>query len=287
MSRAAIAILVSFAVAIGAITHGGFLVAIIGATTTAIAQGRTPIAEPSPTPSIYEYDDDDLGPSQVYWVDEFGTLDPLPAAGSREEKVWLTFLRVASLKFAAKVIADYTVGDNPRSDTLAYVAKYEDSPYWTLAVNLDGSDQPEVLIPTLVHEYAPLLSLGRDQMTGSSDDCETIDLYEGCLREEAWLWQFSEIFWSDYDDAPDPENSDWDVTDPFYAEHEDDFVSDYAATNVIEDFAESFMVYVIEDAPIGDSVAAEKLRFFEAIPEFAAIRDRLRAEFASDLGIVP
>ena len=73
----------------------------------------------------------------------------------------------------------------------------------------------------------------------------------------------------------------------FYAEHEDDFVSDYAATNVIEDFAESFMVYVIEDAPIGDSVAAEKLRFFEAIPELAAIRDRLRAEFASDLGIVP
>ena len=287
VSRAAIAILISFAVAIGAITHGGFLVAAIGTTTSVLAGGTAGPGAPDPSPSVYEYDDEDLGAARVYWVDGQGVLDPLPPAGSREEQVWETFLRVTSISFAAKVIGDYTVGDNPQGETLAYVAKYDDSPYWTLAVNLAGSDQPEVLIPTLVHEYAHLLSLGRDQMEAAADDCATLDLVEGCLRASAALWAFQGEFWSDLEDAPAPDNGDWDVTDEFYARYEDQFVSDYAATNVIEDFAETFMVYVIEDAPTGDSVAADKLRFMATVPGFPAIRDRIRGEFADDLGIVP
>ncbi len=59
------------------------------------------------------------------------------------------------------------------------------------------------------------------------------------------------------------------ITDAFYTEHEEDFVSAYAATNVVEDFAESFMLFV--------------LLLFSEYPELVEIRDRIRSEFAGEL----
>ncbi len=68
----------------------------------------------------------------------------------------------------------------------------------------------------------------------------------------------------------------------FYQDHEDDFVSDYAATNVSEDFrfAETFAAYVVRAGRgcrrLGDRA---QFRFFDAVPEYADARDRIRAEF--------
>lgn len=63
-------------------------------------------------------------------------------------------------------------------------------------------------------------------------------------------------------------------------------MSDYAATNAIEDAAETFMTFVLEDEPTGDSMVARKLEFFWGYPELVAIRERIRTEFADDLGLV-
>ena len=62
-------------------------------------------------------------------------------------------------------------------------------------------------------------------------------------------------------------------------------MSDYAATNVVEDVAESFMTWVIEDSTSGTSLVAQKLAFFDDYPSLVGIRDRLRTEFADDLGL--
>ncbi|MEC8762510.1 MAG: hypothetical protein VXY40_07145, partial [Actinomycetota bacterium] len=62
-------------------------------------------------------------------------------------------------------------------------------------------------------------------------------------------------------------------------DHEEDFVSDYAATNVVEDFAESFMTFVLEPEPDDDTVIGQKLLFFWDRPEYVEIRDHVRAEF--------
>ncbi|MDP3208256.1 MAG: hypothetical protein Q8M65_03830, partial [Rhodoglobus sp.] len=100
------------------------------------------------------------------------------------------------------------------------------------------------------------------------------------------LAAFLDEFWFDYgDSAPSADNSDADVAWEFYLEHEEDFVSDYAATNVVEDVAECFMTWVIEDAPSGASTVGAKLAFFENYPAFVAARDRIRAEFSDDLGL--
>lgn len=55
--------------------------------------------------------------------------------------------------------------------------------------------------------------------------------------------------------------------------------------NVVEDIAESFMTFVLEDRPRGDSVAAQKLEFFWQQPGFVPMRDRIRAEFSHELGL--
>lgn len=60
-------------------------------------------------------------------------------------------------------------------------------------------------------------------------------------------------------------------------------MDDYAATNVVEDIAESFAAWVIEDDVSGDSMVADKLAFFDDYPELVAIRDRIRTEFAGEL----
>ena len=56
----------------------------------------------------------------------------------------------------------------------------------------------------------------------------------------------------------------------FFDKHKDDFVTEYATTNPVEDFAESFMYYVIEEPIVGDSTKAQKIKFFN---QFKSVQD--------------
>jgi hypothetical protein len=304
VNRSAVAWLVVASVLVGATVHGGAL-------AVALVDGPFPTPWSASTPSgttpqgdertdvdawepLVQYEDPDLGLVDSYWVDEAGELEPRPVHGSIEDLVWEVFLRVTSAPFASKVVIEYLVGDAPNSDTLAYVAKGEDHEYWSLAVNLDVAEYPDLLVPTLVHEYAHLLSLARGELdpAATANTCTTVHVWEGCLRQTSMLWAFQERFWEGAVGAPGPENDDWELADAYYVEHEDDFVSDYAAMNVVEDFAESFMVYVMEEVSLtgtiaDGSIASAKVAFFAEYPELVAIRDRIRAEFAAELGFAP
>jgi hypothetical protein len=228
-------------------------------------------------------DDDDFGSVEVYSVVD-GELQP--AASGLTQTVWDTFVRVVTPDFAADVMSQYRVGDAPDSDTLAYVYQDDDPDHWILAANLATSEDEQSLIATLVHEYAHILTLPASQMDLDEASCATIELSEGCARDDSYLLAFEEQFWSGYGDtAPAPDNDDADVAYDFYLAHEEDFVSDYAATNVVEDIAESFMTFVLEDRPTADTVTAAKLGFFWNYPELEAIRERIRSEFSSELGL--
>ncbi|MBX3098077.1 MAG: NADH:ubiquinone oxidoreductase subunit 4 (chain M) [Salinibacterium sp.] len=229
-------------------------------------------------------EDDDFGTVEVYTVNSDGTLDP-EASGLTAE-IWDTFIRVATLDVVSKVMTQYRVGDAPDSDTLAYVYQDDDPSRWILAANLATSENHNDLVATLVHEYAHILTLGQDEVTGDYSSCDTIVLDEGCADADSAILGFEEQFWAPYgDSAPALNNADADVAYDFYLAHEDDFVSDYAATNAVEDIAESFMTWVVEDDPTGTSVVAQKFAFFDAYPTLVAVRERIRAEFADDLGL--
>ena len=293
MNRSAIAWIVIAAVVASTTVQGGTLALLLGADRSApivSAEGfGGDTTTVDPWEPLVQYDDPDLGLVDSYWVDEFGDLEPRPVHRSTQAEVWHTFQRVATPTFTAKVVVEYIVGDDPDADLLAYVLKNDDTDYWTLAVNLDVADSPDVLVPTLVHEYAHLLSLGRGELDPTVDAaaCATIALWEGCLRDTSMLWAFQQRFWSGQVGAPDAENDDWDVVGEYYEGREDDFVSDYAAMNVVEDFAESFMVFVMEEAPTDGSIASAKIAFFTEYPALVAARERIRGEFGSELGFVP
>lgn len=238
-----------------------------------------------PSAGITTEDDDDFGSVDIYQV-VAGQLQPV--ASGLTQDVWDTFVRVVTPDFASEVMTQYRVGDAPDSDTLAYVYQDDDPDYWILATNLATSEDKPSLIATLVHEYAHILTLDGTQMDRAADACPTIELSEGCALDESYLLSFEQQFWAAYgDSAPAVDNDDSDVAYDFYLAHEEDFVSDYAATNVVEDIAESFMTFVLQDEPADAtaSVTAAKLDFFWQYPELEAIRERIRTEFADELGL--
>lgn len=221
--------------------------------------------------------DEDFGTVEVYDVLTDGSLSP-EATGTTAE-VWELFQRIATVDFTAEVMLQYRVGDAPDSDTLAYVYQDSDPQYWILAANLATADDEELLVATLIHEYAHILTLATDEFDPAGTCDADIELMEGCPAEDSVLGAFRERFWDGYgDEAPAGDNTDPDIAWDFYLANEDDFVSDYAATNVVEDIAESFAVWVMEASSDGDSVVGEKLRFFDEYPELSAIRERIRAE---------
>ncbi len=222
------------------------LAALVFAVSTLAITAVDFLSRSGPAPTI---EDEDLGTLDVYSVQADATLDPLPTGLAAA--VWETYVRVVGADFAGSMMSTFQTGSNVDSDTLAYVIRTTgDVDRWDLAANLAYSDVPSELIATLVHEYAHILSLDVAQVEPFAKSCDTIELDEGCADADSYIVEFDREFWAEYgDEAPDPTNIDEDIADDFYADHEEDFVSAYAATNLVEDFAESFMIYVLEETP--------------------------------------
>ena len=73
------------------------------------------------------------------------------------------------------------------------------------------------------------------------------------------------------------DTGDWDAIDQFYADNADQFVTDYAATNPVEDLAETFTAFVLEERPTGTTIATQKVELLWGDPEMVALRDEIRA----------
>lgn len=219
--------------------------------------------------------DEDVGTVEVYDVTESGELDP-PATGDAAD-AWALYVDLVGADVAGASILQFKVGDAPESDTLAYVYQDRDPQYRTLVVNLAIVDEPDLLAATLVHEHAHVFSYAESQFDPRPTSCDTFEVAEGCVLPHAYLWAFYEQFWAGYPDHPDLENVDGDIAYEFYLQNEEDFVSDYAATNIGEDFAESFMTYVLEGDWSPSTPTGAKLSFFDDYPELAELREQMRA----------
>ena len=126
-------------------------------------------------------------------------------ASGLTQEVWDTFVRVVTPDVASQIMSQYRVGDAPKSDTLAYVYQDDDPEHWVLATNLATSEDKPSLIATLVHEYAHILTLTGTEMNRDEHSCATIELSEGCARDDSYLLAFQEQFWAAYgDSAPRP-----------------------------------------------------------------------------------
>lgn len=202
------------------------------------------------------------------------------AADPDLDGVWSLLADIAGER--ADRIATVDVSDDEDESTMASMARdAEDPALWHAEINMAWALDPAELERTLVHEYAHMMSLSEDDAGEVSGACPTFQYSEGCLDDDAVLTRFLDTFWAgDPEGAVDESADEDDATERWEdADGSRGFVSEYAATNGAEDFAESFATFVIDwptlDVPEG-STAAAKVRFLADDPAMDAERDRIR-----------
>jgi hypothetical protein len=62
-----------------------------------------------------------------------------------------------------------------------------------------------------------------------------------------------------------------------------EFVTEYAATNIGEDMAETFAYFVLRPKPSGSAVKDQKILYYYQFGELVSLRDRMRAAIGNDV----
>ncbi|MCF6139061.1 hypothetical protein [Pseudalkalibacillus berkeleyi] len=194
----------------------------------------------------------------------------------QQQSLWETFSEMIPAE-KRKMITHFGFYTDGPDDTLAYVEQMDGQPAeWGMYIDVQDGKNASIF-PTIVHEYGHVMSLGVDQTNHMSDECDTLSLDEGCVDEDSYIYLFHKSFWEDlqldWEDSVDPEDSD--SVYAFYEDRSDQFVNDYAATNVVEDFAESFAYYVFQPLPSETRIREEKIAFFDQFPELITLRGEI------------
>ena len=186
-------------------------------------------------------------------------------------------------------ISNLLVFSDGSENTLAYVIQDENSTKWTVAVDLiDSIDYKgnfsRDFIDTLIHEFMHLITLNDSQMDLNIYEFgESYTIDEGSLKPDSYLNEFYNKFWKNHQeqiylqkrtDYPADEK-DY-LTQIFYEKHQNEFISEYAATSPEEDISETFMEFVLKNKPDGKEIKYEKIRFLYNYSELVNLRNYIR-----------
>jgi hypothetical protein len=230
-------------------------------------------------------------------------VEPIFLDPDWHREIWLFAHNLLPNDLLRNEVVQFVIFTDGVDETLAYVQPLEEDPEkWLLAIDIADVDaagslvNPE-FVHTLVHEFAHILTLENDQVPpdyeaielfaeGSEEIsdtqyyCETYYPGEGCALGDSFINLFFQSFWQDiYDEHPQDEEDEEGLAD-FYAQYEEQFVTDYAATTPAEDIAESFTYFVLHDKPEDPSIASQKVRFFYDFPRLVQMRQQVRRELA-------
>lgn len=171
---------------------------------------------------------------------------------------------------------------------MAYVVNEDDGlREWTISIdpkdafNEDGSFHKE-LDHTIIHEFAHILTLNHAQMENVQGN-GTYENEEGDLAVASYLNLFYQKFWKpiimEHTKMVErnPEEGSYD----FYDKYQNQFVSDYAATNPEEDIAETFTHFVLHGKPEGKTISDQKIQFMYQFEELV----KMRAAIRTNLGL--
>lgn len=187
-------------------------------------------------------------------------------------------------RYVEQYLSEFVIFSDGLDETLAYVEPLDESfGVWALGVDPADSVNTQLFTATIVHELAHLLSLNSEQINPESDSCHpTYVIMETCVIPSSYVAGLFDRFWVDIHEEWDEiaqiqdEDTYYSALDEFYLARQDDFVSDYAVTNPEEDFAESFMVFVLDGSANLSGQAKEKVEFFAEFPEFVELRSEIR-----------
>jgi hypothetical protein len=170
----------------------------------------------------------------------------------------------------------------------------------------NGELNHPLLIDTITHELAHIITLGPDQVAWVEEEDSnpaTYYIFEYDLDTEpdSYINQFYNNFWKDihgewaafyYEygvlyEGDEDMHAEYqeivqDYIDDFYYKYEDRFLTDYAATSPTEDIAESFMIFALQEKPQGRRISDHKALFFYDYPELVEVRNHIQ-EYVRDL----
>lgn len=150
---------------------------------------------------------------------------------------------------------------------------------WRISIDImdhvsNESIRRKYFAETLVHEYGHLISLNRTQMTGDTRSINTFETDEGITKEDSYMNVYFQRFWKEiYNQVNDHD---------FYELRRKEFLNNYAATNPVEDFAETFVYFIFSDYPEDETVLSKKVQFFYEYEEIVEMRKRIRDIYKDD-----
>ena len=222
------------------------------------------------------------------------------------------FVSIAPKQILDDVVFLYISTDGYGGKEAASIGRDMDYPlkFW---LNIDPLDMAPSAGPidratmkvVMIHESAHILSLSSSQ---GDNDAIPGDLYEepytelrelfqektsacanyysdvpGCMKDNSYMNKFFQEFWVDiypsfkWSHEFDDYDKFLDHNVLFYKKYKTQFVTDYAATNPDEDFAESYMLFVLKEKPTKSTIADQKILFFYDFPELVEMRDLIRS----------
>jgi hypothetical protein len=187
--------------------------------------------------------------------------------------------------------------DGPGAVLSAVEQTRNDPRRWILETDIADAADTRNLAFTLLHEYGHLLTLGPNQVPPDLEvfnnpdsqrtrnraeaACQFYFPGEGCSLSTSYMNSFFDLFWkgiydewSAIDQIRDGDRRDIELN-AFYREYRDRFVDSYAVTSPVEDIAESWAFYVLSPRPANTKIVDQKLEFFDAYPELAALRGHI------------
>ncbi len=231
----------------------------------------------------YDINDDILSNMQS------GTVPKEYAKHNTQEKhfiMWKTFTALVPAPLR-KDIVTYEVFTDGTGEVMGAVTPLDTNPsHWKLQMDLmdsfleDGSINKKELVYTLIHEFAHVLTLRATQVahTVAEEECMTYFIQEGCTRKDSYILAFYMTFWKDLMESHTQVTVQEGGVEQFYQEHSDAFITEYAATNLGEDIAESFTAFVLQAKPTATTAKDRKITFFYNYPELVAMREHMRRE---------
>ncbi len=241
---------------------------------------------------IYKIKDGKIIEPNVVWVpSEYKVYQQDTAAQQRVWDYYTALFPSSQIKW----LSEYVVYTDGPGDILAWVDRtYDDSTKWRLGVDILDSADPVYLTETLVHETGHLITLNPDQIpmdqnfiyTPYQDSviCKQFMTSEGCSKADSYINLFYQKFWKAiyndwlrtvYKSDAQTDEEIQQVVYQFYAHHPGEFVSEYAATNIKEDLAETFTNFVLHPKPTHNYIADRKVNFFYGFSDMVALRQQV------------
>ena len=215
----------------------------------------------------------------------------------RHKAIWEYFVSIIP-EDQRDFLSEFSIFTDGSGKHLAAVSPiFSDPEHWSLDVDIVDAENYYDLTYTLIHEQAHLLTLNSEQVPPSKaifkfpenetvyrqedEACQEYFTGQGCSKPESYMNQFFIRFWpyiyEEWAKIDREEDKDTRalMLDDFYETYQDQFVTEYAATDPLEDIAESWTFFILSPKPALNSIANEKILFFYEYPELVELRTQI------------